>query len=213
VRIRGRPQGLCVGAGRILILGSPDTGIWGRSLRLRRGTIDADQELEETGMASAAQGDPDPHATAAQYGASRIRGKRILYVDDERFLRRVTSALLGDAGAICLIAGTHDEAMALVSSEPELALAILDFQMPDGDVGRLVKRLRTARAVLPLIGTSAIDRRSEFAERGVTQFLEKPWELGDLVRALECIEFALPARGIPGSISEFSGWADVRVPL
>jgi hypothetical protein len=56
--------------------------------------------------------------------------------------------------------------------------------MPDGDVGHLVKRLRTARAVLPLIGTSGTDRRNEFAERGVTRFLEKPWLIGDLLRAV-----------------------------
>ena len=135
-------------------------------------------------MTTAVQGQPDPRATLARYGANRIRGKRILYVDDDSFLRRVTGGLLGAAGAICLLAGTHDQAVTLVGGEPELALAILDFQMPDGDVGRLVKRLRTARAVLPLIGTSAIDRRNEFAERGVTQFLEKPWEPGDLVRAV-----------------------------
>jgi CheY-like chemotaxis protein len=133
---------------------------------------------------SAAQGELDPRTSLAGYGVSRIRGKRILYVDDDLFLRRVTGGLLGDAGAICLLAGTHEQAVTLVGDEPELALAILDFQMPDGDVGNLVKRLRTARAVLPLIGTSAIDRRNEFAERGVTQFLEKPWELGDLVRAV-----------------------------
>lgn len=135
-------------------------------------------------MTTAAQSGPDPCATAAGYAVSPIRGKRILYVDDSQLLRRATGGLLGDAGAICLLASTHDQAVALVGDEPELALAILDFQMPDGDVGHLVKRLRTARAVLPLIGTSAIDRRDEFAERGVNQFLEKPWELGDLMRAV-----------------------------
>ena len=57
--------------------------------------------------------------------------------------------------------------------------------MPDGDVGRLAKRLWAARALLPLIGTSGADRRSEFAARGVTRFLEKPWQLGDLLRALD----------------------------
>jgi len=151
-------------------------------------------------MTRAAQGEPDPRATSAGYGVSRLRGKRILYVDDDSFLRRMTGRLLGAAGAICLLAGTHDQAVALVRGEPELALAILDFQMPDGDVGNLVKRLRTVHAVLPLIGTSARDRSNEFAERGVTQFLEKPWELGDLVRAVECVASALPAHGIPGSI-------------
>ena len=135
-------------------------------------------------MTTAAQSGPDPRAAAAGYAVSRIRGKRILYVDDNRLLRRATGALLEDAGAICLLAGTHDQAVALVGDEPELALAILDFQMPDGDVGHLVKRLRTARAVLPLIGTSAIDRRDEFTERGVLQFLEKPWQISDLVRAV-----------------------------
>jgi len=152
-------------------------------------------------MTGAAQGVPDPRAASAGYGVSRIRGKRILYVDDDSFLRRMTGGWLGAAGAICLLAGTHDQAVTLVGGEPELALAILDFQMPDGDVGHLVRRLRTARAVLPLIGTSSIDRRDEFAERGVTQFLEKPWELDDLMRALECIEFALPAHGFPGSMA------------
>ena len=137
-------------------------------------------------MSTTTQCQPHPRATAARYGVSGIRGKRILYVDDNSFLRQVTGGLLGDAGAICLLAGTHDQAVALVGAEPELALAILDFQMPDGDVGNLVNRLRTARAALPLIGTSAIDRRDEFAERGVTRFLEKPWELGDLERAVNC---------------------------
>jgi CheY-like chemotaxis protein len=126
----------------------------------------------------------EPRPIPATYGPSRLRGRRILYVDDNSFLRRVTGSLLGDAGAICLLAGTHDQAVTLVGGEPELALAILDFQMPDGDVGHLVKRLRAARAELPLLGTSATDRQKDFAERGVTQFLEKPWQLEDLVRAV-----------------------------
>ena len=112
---------------------------------------------------------------------SGIHGHRILYVDDNPVLRPVTGELLGDAGAICLLAGTHEQAAALLSGEPELALAILDFEMPDGDVGHLVNRLRSARAALPLIGTSAADRRKEFAECGVTRFLAKPWELDDLL--------------------------------
>jgi CheY-like chemotaxis protein len=126
----------------------------------------------------------DPYGPSASAGERRIRGKRILYVDDDLFLRRVTGSWLGDAGAVCLLAGTHDQAVRLVNAEPRLALAILDFQMPDGDVGHLVKRLKAARAALPLVGTRAIDRSGEFAERGVTRFLEKPWQLADLVRAV-----------------------------
>jgi CheY-like chemotaxis protein len=107
------------------------------------------------------------------------------------------SGLLLEAGAICLLAATHDQAVTLARTESELALAILDFQMPDGDVGQLVERLRTAHTLLPLIGTSGTDRRDEFAERGLTQFLEKPWQLGDLVR---CFDSTLPAPHAPGSM-------------
>jgi CheY-like chemotaxis protein len=135
-------------------------------------------------LAQGLQHTREPLRLAPTDRPSRLRGRRILYVDDDSFLRRVTGGLLEDAGAICLLAGTHDQAVTLVGDEPGLALAILDFQMPDGDVGHLVKRLRAARAELPLLGTSATDRQREFAERGVTQFLEKPWELEDLVRAV-----------------------------
>jgi CheY-like chemotaxis protein len=139
-----------------------------------------------------AQGEPDPGSTSVRYAASRIRGKRILYVDDDWLLQRGMSRVLRGAGAICLLAGTHDQAVTLVGGEPDLALAILDFQMPDGDVGHLVKRLRAARAGLPLIGTSGTDRRNEFAERGVTQFLAKPWYLDDLVRAVDRVSASTP---------------------
>lgn len=135
-------------------------------------------------MTTAVPRQPDPRASRARAGARQLWGRRILYVDDDAFLRRASSRLLHGAGAICLLAGTHERAVAIVDGEPELALAILDFQMPDGDVDLLVKRLRTARAALPLIGTSGADRRLAFEERGVSGFLEKPWQLDTLVQTL-----------------------------
>ncbi len=135
-------------------------------------------------MTTAVPRQSDPRASRARAAVRAIWGKRILYVDDDPFLRRASSRLLHGAGAICLLAGTHERAVAIVDGEPDLALAILDFQMPDGDVHALVKRLRTVRAALPLIGTSGADRRQAFAERGVPGFLEKPWQLDTLVRTL-----------------------------
>ena len=97
----------------------------------------------------------------------------------------VTVRLLRGAGAFCLCTGTHDQAVALLASEPLLDLAILDFQMPDGDVGRLVQRLHWLRPALPLVGTSASNRRSEFAAREVDRFLPKPWALDDLIQVAD----------------------------
>jgi CheY-like chemotaxis protein len=115
---------------------------------------------------------------------SRIRGRRILYVDDERLMRLAVGRLLRGAGAICVDTDSHDQAVVLLALEPLLDLAILDYQMPDGDVGDLVRRLRRQRPGLGLVGTSASDRCAEFAARGVEHFLPKPWMLDDLIHVV-----------------------------
>ncbi len=127
----------------------------------------------------------EPRLTLVPPDVSSFLGKRILYVDDDFHVRRASGRLLRRAGAHCLLAGTHEEAVALAAGEPELSLAILDFQMPCGDVGELVKQLRTLHATIPLIGTSGSDRRIDFAERGVPTFVGKPWQLDALVRAVK----------------------------
>jgi CheY-like chemotaxis protein len=104
-------------------------------------------------------------------------------VDDEVMLRRAVTRVLRGAGAVAVCAGTHDQAIMLLAFEPLLDLAILDFHMPDGDVGNLVRRLLMQRPDLTVVGTSALDRRSEFAARGIDTFLPKPWSLHDLLLA------------------------------
>jgi CheY-like chemotaxis protein len=118
----------------------------------------------------------------------RIHDRRILYVDDELLMRLAVGRVLRGAGAVCIGAATHDQAAAVLAFEPTLDLAILDFEMPDGDVGRLVRRLHWQRPALPVVGTSAGDRSSEFAERGVDRFLPKPWALDDLIRVADWSE-------------------------
>lgn len=113
---------------------------------------------------------------------NRVRGRRVLYVDDDPLLRRLVARLLGGVGATCHPAATHDDAVAILGRDPQLDLAILDFDMPDGHVARLVPRLRTVRPALTLVGTSGADRLREFAESGVTRFIPKPWGLDDLCR-------------------------------
>src|SRR5688572_25166582 len=119
---------------------------------------------------------------------ARIRDRRILYVDDDLLLRLSVARLLRGAGAVCIGTGTHAEAAVLLAFEPDLDLAILDFEMPDGDVGRLVRRLHWQRPALPVVGTCAGDRSSEFAARGVSRFLPKPWVLDDLIQVADWSE-------------------------
>lgn len=134
-------------------------------------------------------GDTDRAFEPRVWGRARIEGKRILYVDDDPLIRRVAARLLRGAGAACSAAGTHDEAVALLL-DVAFDLAILDFQMPDGDVSRLVRRLRLQQPSLRLLGTSGVDCRAEFAARGVGDFLPKPWALDDLIRVADGSEAA-----------------------
>lgn len=127
----------------------------------------------------------DPFSVARARRRSRIQGKRILYVDDEPLMRLGVARMLRGAGAVCFGTDSHDQAVLLLAFEPLLDLAILDFQMPDGDVGRLIRRLHCQRPGLTLVGTSAAERRSEFAARGVDRFLPKPWGLDDLLHVAE----------------------------
>lgn len=123
-------------------------------------------------------------------------------MDDELLMRLAVARLLRGAGGVCVGAATHDEAIVLLAFEPVLDLAILDFEMPDGEVGRLVRRLHWQRPALPLVGTSGSDRRSEFATRGVARSLPKPWGLDDLIRVADWSEAPgrlWPAREIPAA--------------
>jgi CheY-like chemotaxis protein len=125
----------------------------------------------------------EPRLATVLLDLTPIRGKRILCVDDDVFVRRASGRLLDSAGATCLLAGTHEQSVAIAAGELHHSQAILDIHMPCGDVGDLVTQLRTTHASIPLIGTSGLDRRAEFAERGVPIFLGKPWKLDALLRA------------------------------
>lgn len=137
-----------------------------------------------------------PRQTSPSFDRELFRGRRILYIDDEPLVRNAVNRLLSHAGAHPLLAGTHEEAIALAASAPELSVAILDYHMPDGCVGRLIEQLRIVRPHLPMIGTSGAARHDDFKEHGVHHFVAKPWDLCDLIQVvgLACVPASRPAR-------------------
>lgn len=123
-----------------------------------------------------------------------VRGKRILYMDDEPLMRQAANRLLSYAGAHPLLAESHGKAVSLAAAEPKLSVAILDYHMPDGSVGRLIDKLRAVRPLLAMIGTSGAARDDDFEEHGVHHFLAKPWNLRDLVRVIGLACASAPQR-------------------
>lgn len=114
---------------------------------------------------------------------ARAHGHQILFVDANHFLLELTARAFRGVGASCRTAATHDEAVRSLEGNLELRAAVLDYELPEGDIAGLVRRMRVIRPSILLVGTSDLDRRREFARRGVRRFVTKPWRFADLVKA------------------------------
>lgn len=116
--------------------------------------------------------------------STRLKDKWILVIDDDPAVRVVSARILLEHGAMCQLAGRHEHALKILEREPQFEVAILDYQMPDGDGPQLVPQLRARRPDLLVVGSSGSDRRREFRQAGVERFLEKPWGIDDLIAAI-----------------------------
>jgi DNA-binding NtrC family response regulator len=117
---------------------------------------------------------------------ARTAGRGLLYVDDNQALLELTARAFSRVGARCSVAANHEDGVRALAEDPEIQVAIVDYDMPDGDVRELVQRLHAVRPDLIIVGTSTADRRLEFVRRGVHRFVAKPWRIADLVLAVEC---------------------------
>lgn len=110
-----------------------------------------------------------------------VHGRSLLFVDDNRLVLDLISRTFAKLGTSCRTAASHDEAVGILEEDPAVRITIVDFEMPDGDVAALIRRLRDVRPEIVLVGTSGGDCRRHFVERGVDRFIPKPWRLGDLI--------------------------------
>lgn len=108
---------------------------------------------------------------------------RILVVDDDALVLVNTAAMLEDMGHAVLKAASADEALAILSREPELDLVISDQAMPHVSGLQLRESIRTTRPDLPvLIATGFADIPAEGA--GSVPRLLKPFGQDELAGAI-----------------------------
>lgn len=108
----------------------------------------------------------------------------ILIADPDPFARQVGAAGLEAAGAICHVAETVAEAKALFDRDPNITLAILGLDFPDGPLAPFLEVVRAAPRETLLIGNSERDRSGEFADLGVNRFILQPWVVSELIEAM-----------------------------
>jgi two-component system, NtrC family, response regulator AtoC len=112
---------------------------------------------------------------------------RILVVDDEKLIRWGITQALEEAGHIVEQAETAAEALAAVEREaPDLVL--LDFMLPDRTGTEIMPELRAISPGLPVIMVTAhasVPGAVEAVREGVSDYLSKPFEISDLLQAVE----------------------------
>jgi DNA-binding response OmpR family regulator len=106
----------------------------------------------------------------------------VLLIDDDRDIRAALSAMLADEGFEVLAAPDGYDALASLDNvNPDII--ILDWMMPVVDGGKFVRALRTEyhRTTPVLVITAGRTSRTQALAAGADDFLEKPFELGDLI--------------------------------
>ncbi len=109
----------------------------------------------------------------------------VLVADDDELMREATADLLRSLGHQVVLAADGDAATAML--EQPLLAAVLDDRMPGASGLALLRRLRERRSELPVVLISGMltsaDLTAELAH-GHTRFLAKPFDRGQLGRAL-----------------------------
>ena len=124
----------------------------------------------------------------AEPAVEREDGGRILVVDDEPAIRDLTSDILTELGYEVELAASGPEALERYAAEPgKFEIVILDIIMPGMNGLETFRRLReidpNARVLLSS-GYSPEGTASEALKNGAIGFVQKPYRVGDLSRAV-----------------------------
>jgi two-component system cell cycle sensor histidine kinase/response regulator CckA len=116
-----------------------------------------------------------------------LRLRRILFIDDEHEIADGLQAIFREDGIETAIALTGAEAEVVADRFlPEVA--VVDVRLPDADGFELGLRLRARLPELKIIFASGdADSKRLPADRGMA-FLQKPFEIGELVRLIAVLE-------------------------
>lgn len=114
---------------------------------------------------------------------------RVLIVEDEPDLRRQLVARLTQAGLIAESAGEGREGLYLARNYPFDA-AVIDLGLPGLSGLEIIRQLRAAHSLLPILILTARDRwqdKVEGLEAGADDYLVKPFQAEELLARLRAL--------------------------
>lgn len=108
---------------------------------------------------------------------------KILVVDDDKEIVLLISDALTDEGYECLLAFGGESALAIIKSNPDISLILLDIMMPDIDGLEICRKIR-ATVSCPIVFITAKNRTYDAMlgfEMGADDYISKPFVVEELV--------------------------------
>ncbi len=118
------------------------------------------------------------------------QGKKILVVEDDYLLREALSLALAAEGYMVAFARDGQEATEKLHGKEPPDLIVLDLMLPGMDGGEFCRLRRgdPALAAVPVLLCSAVpDLGERAAALGAAGYLQKPFETGDLLKAIRAL--------------------------
>jgi CheY-like chemotaxis protein len=116
-----------------------------------------------------------------------MQKKRILVIEDDDMSREGVAEILADEGYEVMAASNGVEGLALLSTyHPDVVLT--DLHMPQLDGWGVIERLKQTYPLLPVIIFTSdieIDTMREAQRLGVQDFVNKPFNLDDLIKRVK----------------------------
>jgi DNA-binding NtrC family response regulator len=117
-----------------------------------------------------------------------LPSRKILIVDDESALRTNLFRILDRKGFQVITANCKKEAEVFCQAQQGIDLALVDLNLPDGNGYDLVNYLKTlspATKVMIITGFGTIDTAIKATKAGVLDYLQKPFDIEQLVANIE----------------------------
>lgn len=140
---------------------------------------------------------------------------RLLVVEDDSEFQRLVRSALTRAGYEVVAASDAREGLAALAQSGRIDLALLDVNMPGMDGLEMLRRLRAGHSDLPVIMMTADQTPTTVVEAMREQacdFLSKPFELDELLSAVESALKLRPHEVAIEVLSARPEWVELRVP-
>lgn len=113
--------------------------------------------------------------------------KIILVVDDEPDIRESVKVILEMNGYSVVMAVDGDDCLAKVTEyKPDLIL--LDIMMPGTLVKDVVEQIKDTKiAFMSVVRISEVIKQGLYKQDNIVDFIQKPFDVGDLIRRIELI--------------------------